>query len=150
MPGVTDVAVVDTGVAVRAATFGQCIDAVRALDVDWDGGPVDGEDDESILAELKRAELPMVVPRVPLLATTLDLRFEFMFRSSAALEPNCAIADVRPDRATVWAGLKAPIVAQRDIADALGLPSRRSRSTSSPAVARSGTSCSGTPPSRRP
>lgn len=33
MPGVTDVAVVDTGVAVRARTFGQCIDAVRALDV---------------------------------------------------------------------------------------------------------------------
>ena len=31
MPGVTDVVVVDTGVAVRAETFGQCIDAVRAL-----------------------------------------------------------------------------------------------------------------------
>ncbi|MBR7744899.1 xanthine dehydrogenase family protein molybdopterin-binding subunit [Phycicoccus sp. BSK3Z-2] len=122
MPGVTDVAVVDTGVAVRAATFGQCIDAVRAMDVDWEGGPVDGEDDASILAELKRAEIPMVVPKVPLLATTLDLEVEFMFRSSAALEPNCAIADVRPDRATVWSGLKAPIVAQRDVAKAVGLP----------------------------
>jgi len=33
MPGVTDVVMVDTGVAVRAATFGQCIDAVRALSV---------------------------------------------------------------------------------------------------------------------
>ena len=54
MPGVTDVAVVDTGVAVRAATFGQCIDAVRAMDVDWEGGPVDGEDDASILATVMR------------------------------------------------------------------------------------------------
>ena len=27
-----------TGVAVRAATFGQCIDAVRALDVEWNAG----------------------------------------------------------------------------------------------------------------
>lgn len=35
MPGVTDVAMVDTGVAVRAEAFGQCIDAVRALDVEW-------------------------------------------------------------------------------------------------------------------
>ncbi|PKW25817.1 molybdopterin cofactor-binding domain-containing protein [Phycicoccus duodecadis] len=122
MPGVTDVVLVPTGVAVRAATFGQCIDAVRALDVQWNPGSVTGESDASILAELKAAELPMAVPSVPLLATTLDLRVEFMFRSSAALEPNCAIADVRSDRATVWAGLKAPIVAQRDIAEAVGLP----------------------------
>ncbi len=45
-----------------------------------------------------------------------------MFRSSAALEPYAAIADVRADRAEVWAGLKAPIVAQEDIAKATGLP----------------------------
>ena len=122
MPGVTDVVVVETGVAVRAATFGQCIDAVRALEVSWNGGTVEGESDESILRKLKAAELPMAVPKVPLLARTLDMRFEFMFRSSAALEPNCAIADVRGGRATVWAGLKSPIVAQRNIADALGLP----------------------------
>jgi isoquinoline 1-oxidoreductase beta subunit len=30
MPGITDVALVPTGVAVRGETFGQCIDAVRA------------------------------------------------------------------------------------------------------------------------
>ena len=38
MPGITDVAVVPTGVAVRGTTFGQCIDAVRALDVTWGPG----------------------------------------------------------------------------------------------------------------
>ena len=41
-PGVRDVAIVDTGVAVRAETFGQCIDAVRAMRVDWATGTVDG------------------------------------------------------------------------------------------------------------
>jgi isoquinoline 1-oxidoreductase beta subunit len=122
MPGVTDVAMVDTGVAVRAATFGQCIDAVRALDVDWNPGPIEGESDQTILARLRKAEIPLLVPKVPLLARTLDASFTFMFRSSAALEPNCAIADVRADRATVWAGLKSPIVAQGEIAKALGLP----------------------------
>ncbi|QNS02387.1 molybdopterin cofactor-binding domain-containing protein [Streptomyces xanthii] len=122
MPGVTDVAVVDTGVAVRAKTFGQCIDAVRALDVEWAAGSVEGESDETILARLRKAELPLAVPDIPLLAKTVEADFTFMFRSSAALEPNCAIADVRSDKATVWAGLKSPIVAQGDIAKAVGLP----------------------------
>jgi isoquinoline 1-oxidoreductase beta subunit len=122
MPGVHDVALVDTGVAVRAETFGHCIDAIRALEVDWNPGPVEGESDETILARLRKAELPLAVPRVPLLARTVELDVEFMFRSSAALEPNCAIADVRADSAEVWAGLKSPIVAQGKIAQAVGLP----------------------------
>ncbi|WP_426241781.1 molybdopterin cofactor-binding domain-containing protein [Nocardioides sp. LHG3406-4] len=122
MPGVTDVAKVPTGIAVRAETFGQCIEAIRAMRVDWNPGPVEGESDQTILAKLRKAELPLAVPRVPLLARTVEARFTFMFRSSAALEPFCAIADVREDRAEVWAGLKSPIVAQRNIADALGLP----------------------------
>lgn len=121
MPGVTHVAMVDTGVAVRAKTFGQCIDAVRALEVDWNPGTASGESDQTILAKLKARELPMVVPQVPVLAEQIDTRFEFMFRSSAALEPYAAIADVREDRAEVWAGLKAPIVAQGNIAAVTGL-----------------------------
>jgi isoquinoline 1-oxidoreductase beta subunit len=116
------VVLVDTGIAVRAKTFGQCIDAVRALDVDWAGGSVEGESDETVLDRLRKAQIPLAVPKIPLLAKTVEADFTFMFRSSAALEPNCAIADVRSDRATVWAGLKSPIVAQSDIAKAIGLP----------------------------
>src|SRR4051794_35058406 len=65
MPGVTDVAIVEHnqfvqgGVAVRAKTFGQCIDAVRALKVDWAPGPVDGKSASDVLADLEAAELPM-------------------------------------------------------------------------------------------
>ncbi len=121
MSGVTDIAMVDTGVAVRAQTFGQCIDAVRALEVDWAPGSVEGESDATILQELRKAELPLVVPKVPALAKTIEADFQFMFRSSAALEPYAAIADVRSDGAEVWAGLKSPIVAQEDIAKATGL-----------------------------
>jgi isoquinoline 1-oxidoreductase beta subunit len=122
LPGVTDVALIDTGVAVRAATFGQCIDGVRALDVEWKKGPVEGESDATILAELRKAELPLAVPKVPVLAKTVEADITFMFRSSAALEPYAAIADVRADSAEVWAGLKSPIVAQDDIAKVTGLP----------------------------
>ncbi len=121
MPGVTDVVKVNTGIAVRARTFGQCIDAIREMDVVWNKGSVEGESDQTILASLKRAELPMIVPQVPILADQIDADFAFAFRSSAALEPNCAIADVRENSAEIWAGLKVPILAQQNIAKAVGL-----------------------------
>ncbi|UYM05558.1 molybdopterin cofactor-binding domain-containing protein [Solicola gregarius] len=121
MPGVTDVAVVPTGVAVRARTFGQCIDAVRALRVDWRGGTAVGKSDRTVHRELKAAELPLVVPDVDPLARTVDAEFTFYFRSNSALETNCAIADVRPGSAEIWSGMKSPIVAQEEIAAMLGL-----------------------------
>ncbi|PXY26567.1 isoquinoline 1-oxidoreductase [Prauserella sp. PE36] len=120
MPGVTDVVTVSSGVAVRAATFGQCIDAVRALRVDWGPGTVDGETDASVEEKLRAATLPLAVP--PVLTQSIDAEFVFAFASNSALETNCAIADVRPDGAEIWSGLKSPIVAQEQIAAMLGLP----------------------------
>ncbi len=123
MPGVTHVAMIATGVAVRARTFGQCIDAVRALDVEWDGGTVPGKSSADVLKELRRAQLPLAVPKLG--ATSVEAEFIFNFRSGSALEPNCAIADVRSDSATIWSGLKSPITAQGLIAKELGLPQRK-------------------------
>ncbi|MER5421018.1 molybdopterin cofactor-binding domain-containing protein [Streptosporangium roseum] len=122
MPGVTDVVVISTGVAVRAETFGQCVDAVRALKVSWKPGTAEGKSDESVLRELEAAELPLGL-RPP--APTVEGKFTFHFRSNSALEPNCAVADVRADRAEIWSALKSPIVAQRTIAAKLGLPPGR-------------------------
>ncbi|MFJ4617218.1 molybdopterin cofactor-binding domain-containing protein [Streptomyces sp. NPDC088812] len=119
MPGITDVATVSTGVAVRAETFGQCIDAVRALRVSWKPGSAEGKSDASVLEELAAAEIPLGPPP---LTPSVEARFTFAFRSNSALEPNCAIADVRQGRAEVWSSLKAPIVAQEAIAARLGLP----------------------------
>ncbi|MEU8238863.1 molybdopterin cofactor-binding domain-containing protein [Actinoplanes missouriensis] len=119
MPGVTDVVTISTGVAVRAETFGQCIDAVRALRVTWRAGTVEGQSDQSVLAKLAAAELPLG-PRP--LTPVVEGRFTFYFRSNSALETNCAIADVRPGRAEIWSALKSPIVAQQTIAAKLGLP----------------------------
>lgn len=119
MPGVTDVAAVSTGVAVRAETFGQCIDAVRALRVAWKPGTAEGKSDASVRKELRAAELPLGLPPV---TPTVEGHFTFHFRSNSALEPNCAIADVRSDRAEIWSPLKSPIVAKETIAAKLGLP----------------------------
>ncbi|HVK24578.1 MAG TPA: molybdopterin cofactor-binding domain-containing protein [Actinokineospora sp.] len=120
MPGVVDIATVETGVAVAAETFGQARDAVEALQVTWNAGTVDGESDASIKQKLRAAALPFVVP--PLLTQYVDAEFDFAFVSHAPLETNSAIADVRADRAEIWAGLKSPIVAQQTIAAELGLP----------------------------
>ncbi|GAA3668200.1 molybdopterin-dependent oxidoreductase [Nocardioides ginsengisoli] len=122
MPGVTHVAIIPTGVAVRARTFGQCIDAVRALDVAWNAGTVPGRSADDILRELRRAELPLAVPKLG--ATTVEGDFVFHFRSGSALEPNCAVADVRDGSATIWGGLKSPIDAQSKVAKALKLPQK--------------------------
>jgi len=125
MPGVTDVAIVEHtqfvqgGVAVRARTFGQCIDAVRALKVTWSPGSVDGKSADDVLADLKAAEIPMT-PAPP--GESVEELFTFHFRPGDALEPNCAVADVRSDRAEIWSSLKSPIWAQEQIAASLGLP----------------------------
>ncbi|ASR34496.1 isoquinoline 1-oxidoreductase [Prauserella marina] len=120
MEGVTDVAAISTGVAVRARTFGRCIDAVRALRVSWKPGTAEGKSDDTVLAELRAAELPLA-PKPPLVGA-VEGRFTFHFRGNSALEPNCAIADVRQGRAEIWSSLKSPIVAKQAIAARLGLP----------------------------
>nr|WP_205752705.1 molybdopterin cofactor-binding domain-containing protein [Cryptosporangium phraense] len=119
MPGVTDVVPISTGIAVRANTFGQCIDAVRALRVSWGPGTAEGKSDQDVEQELARAEVPLgPKPLTP----TIEGVFTFAFRGNSELEPNCAVADVRNGRAEIWAGLKSPIVAQQTIAARLGLP----------------------------
>ena len=125
MPGITDVAIiphtdyVPGGVAVRGATFGQCIDAVRALDVEWGPGTVDGKSDADVLADLAAAELPLT-PALP--GEVLDETFTFHFRPGDPLETNRAVADVRSDRVEVWACLKTPVWCKEQIAFNLGLP----------------------------
>jgi isoquinoline 1-oxidoreductase beta subunit len=124
MPGVTDVVVIPHtqyvagGVAVRAKTFGQCMDAVRALKVRWGPSPVAGKSDKSVLADLKNAQIPMT-PALP--GNVIDETFTFHFRPGDPLETNSAIADVRKDRAEVWSSLKSPIMTQGILALILGM-----------------------------
>ncbi len=134
MPGVIGVCVlprgglvtpIPPGVAVMAETFGQAWDAVNALDVTWGGGTIDGENNASITAKLKATVPPFLVP--PILGVTLDAEFEMAPLSHAALETDCAIADVkmdasgRPISCEIWAGMQSPIAAAQSVALDLGL-----------------------------
>jgi isoquinoline 1-oxidoreductase beta subunit len=120
VPGVTDVAVISTGVAIRAQTFGQCIDAIQIVDVTWGPGPVDNESDATVLAALK-AGLP-ILPPVPAASLSVSGEFTFYFASNTPLEPDWAIADVQADSAEIWGPFKVPIDAAQDFALQLGLP----------------------------
>ena len=129
MPGVVAVLVVppggavvprQVGVAVMAQTFGQAWDAANALQIRWGDGPLKGQDDASIQARLKSSILPFATP--PLGSLTVEGEFQMAAVSHAPLEVECAIADVRADRAEIWAGLQSPIVTQQAIAADLGLP----------------------------
>ena len=129
MPGVIAVVAIPAGgsvvpnppgVAVMAETFGQAWDAGNALDVTWGDGPLRGQSNDSILATCKAAIAPLALP--PLGAATVEGEFTFAAANHAPLEVECAIADVRADRAEIWAGLQTPIICQQSIAADLGLP----------------------------
>ncbi len=57
------------------------MDAVRALKVEWKAGTAAGEDDASVLAKVKSAELPMAVPAAGK-GNTVDSAFTFYFKMS--------------------------------------------------------------------
>jgi isoquinoline 1-oxidoreductase beta subunit len=121
MPGITHVVNTSSGVAVRGRTFGQCIDAVRALKVSWGPGTADDESESGIHAALLRAELPFTDAAIGGATKAIEQRFTFYFASNSALESNCAVARVTKTTAQVWASLKVPIVAQNLIAKRIGL-----------------------------
>jgi isoquinoline 1-oxidoreductase beta subunit len=125
MPGVTDVAVIPAagkseGVAVRATTFGQCIDAIRALRVRWGMGSTGPVESDSLLEQVAAVQLPMR-PATPG-EEVLEHVITFQYRSGSPLETNCAVADVRADSAEIWAACKVPNIAMARAADLLGLP----------------------------
>ncbi|MHB1711592.1 MAG: molybdopterin cofactor-binding domain-containing protein [Acidimicrobiales bacterium] len=122
MPGITDVAVIPGGVAVRGETFGQCIDAVRALEVTWGPGNVDHESDATVLRQLRAAQVPFATSLLDPLTETIEAEFVFYTKCNSALEPQTAIADVRPGSAEIWSSMQAPILVQETVAKLLGLP----------------------------
>jgi isoquinoline 1-oxidoreductase subunit beta len=126
MPGITDVALIPHtkfvagGVAVRGKTFGQCIDAVRALDVTWEPGAVAGLSDHDVKRKLENSRLPLT-PALPT-GKVIQHDFTFYFRPGDPLETNCAVAKVTRNSAEVWSSLKSPIWAKEQLVTILGLP----------------------------
>jgi isoquinoline 1-oxidoreductase beta subunit len=120
MPGILGVTTIPSGVAVVGKTFGQCLDAVDALQVTWGPGTADNLSNSTVAAALKAANLPILPP--PPLVGVIDAEFDWAWASHAPMETNCAIANVTSTSATIWGPAKSPIVALQTIAGALNLP----------------------------
>jgi len=54
--------------------------------------------------------------------TILEAEYEYPIQSHASMGPACAVADVRPDRATVWTSTQKPHDCAAGIAELLDLP----------------------------
>ncbi|MBA3745735.1 molybdopterin cofactor-binding domain-containing protein [Sporichthya sp.] len=120
MPGVTDVGAISTGVAVRARTFGQCVDAIRALRVSWGAGTIDEENSDSLTEKVTSVLLP-IAPASPA-DEVIEEDYVFHYRSGSPMETNNSIADVRGDSAEVWGSNNMPIITLQRIALLLDIP----------------------------
>jgi CO/xanthine dehydrogenase Mo-binding subunit len=59
--------------------------------------------------------------------TILEAEYEYPTQSHASMGPACAVADVRPDRATVWTSTQKPHDCAAGIAELLDLPPEKVR-----------------------
>lgn len=128
-PGVIDLVVMPTGVGVVAETFGQAEVARNMLDIEWNAGTIDGQDNGDIFDGLRDNQLPFSVAGLvdaDLLDPLIDLDFEFTFPfvGHAPMETNTCIAKLDGDELEIWSGLKIPIVALQDAAELAGVEER--------------------------
>lgn len=134
MPGLVQVVVRGNFVGVVAEREEQAIQAARQLRVTW-SAPAGLPPQDTLFSVVRAApsddrlldEAGDVAAALASAAKTVEATYEYPFQMHGMIGPSCAVADVRPDGATVWSGTQAPHVLQADIARALDLPVERVR-----------------------
>jgi isoquinoline 1-oxidoreductase beta subunit len=119
VPGVIDVFRVSSGVAVIADNTWAALKGREALKVQWDIGP-----NASInTAELRKRMIECVGehPAAPGGAKVIEAVYDFPYLAHYTMEPMNAVADVKPDRCTVWAPSQSPDGVQTQVARMLSL-----------------------------
>ena len=105
------------GIAVVADTTAIAIEGREALQIDWDRGPIATESSESLRQQFQSlVEKPGKViasagdfdAAFAASLSKLDAIYELPFLAHATMEPMNCTADIRPDRAEVWAPTQAP------------------------------------------
>ncbi|MBZ5656249.1 MAG: molybdopterin-dependent oxidoreductase [Acidobacteriia bacterium] len=121
-------------VGVVAETEWAAIQAARALKVTWSAPttklPANADEVYDYLKKTKSYRDRTAVDRgnpesaIATAAKTFQATYRWPFQLHGMLGPSCAVADVRPDKATIWAGSQGPFYTRKRIADLLGLPER--------------------------
>ncbi|MFG1375952.1 molybdopterin cofactor-binding domain-containing protein [Xanthobacter autotrophicus] len=130
IPGVVAVVTMGDFVGVVAEREEQAAEAARRLKVEWKPTPTlpDLENVENALRALPPENRRTLIERGDpdaaraAAAQTLDRTYVWPYQMHASIGPSCAVADVREDGATIWAGTQNPYPLRMDIALLLGLP----------------------------
>ncbi|UWQ73524.1 xanthine dehydrogenase family protein molybdopterin-binding subunit [Leisingera sp. M658] len=129
LPGVEKVISMGTGVAVVASNTWLAMQAVDAIEVDWEDAPYPPETDQ-IFARIAAAfdDAPNSVLRddgdadqLPAGATELTADYQVPYLAHATMEPMNATALLEDGRLTVWCGNQMPTFTQSKCAAEAGL-----------------------------
>ena len=134
VPGVKQVVQISNGVAVVADNTWNAMEGRRALQVQWDEGPVSKWSTASIrqmFAEM--ADKPGAVARkvgdadsaLNGAAKKLEAVYEAPYQSHSPMEPMNCTADVRSDRCEIWAPTQIQTAAEQTAMKITGLPADR-------------------------
>lgn len=123
IPGV--VAVVRDGdlIGVVAERQAQAVAAVQALEIDWITPPAS----DQRTAAIPIAEDHAVEGELAAAATRVEAIYSMPYISNAPIGPSAAVADVRPDGATIYAGTQRPFGLRDEAAAAIGVPAETVR-----------------------
>jgi isoquinoline 1-oxidoreductase beta subunit len=138
VPGVVEVVEVPAikgahskgGIAVVAQNTWAAIQGRKALQVEWEGGPAD-DTSEALSQRLSSADqTPGKVIRnqgdvdaaLTSAAKKIEAVYELPFLAHATMEPMNCTADVRADRAEIWAPTQSPDWIMAVVTQVLGLP----------------------------
>jgi len=131
VPGVKDVVPISSGLAVIADNTWNAMEGRRALQIQWDEGPLATLDSAGIRAMMKEgAEKPGAVARkegrgaaaLEGVSKKIEAVYEAAYMSHAPMEPMNATAHVRPDGCDVWAATQIQTAARQTAAEITKLP----------------------------
>jgi len=113
MPGVRHVVQIPRGVAVVADGYWAAANARKALEIEWEEGPLaelDSAKQREEYAELAKRPGAKALARGDVekaladAATRVEATYDMPYLAHAAMEPLNCVADVRSDRCEVWTG----------------------------------------------
>ncbi|MBN8917878.1 MAG: molybdopterin-dependent oxidoreductase [Rhizobiales bacterium] len=130
IPGVVAVVTMGDFIGVVAEREEQAAEAARVLRAEWRDTPAlpDLSRTEEALRGAEKAKTRLLHEQGNLdtaradAAQVLEATYVWPYQMHASIGPSCAVADVREESATIWAGTQNPYWLRTDISLLLGLP----------------------------
>ncbi len=137
IPGIVKIVQEGNFVGVVAETEWSAIRAAKALKVSWSAPatklPANTGEVDSYLKGTKSFRDQVAVNRgnadtaISQAAKTYEATYHWPFQLHGMLAPSCAVADVRGDKVTIWAGSQGPFATRARVATLLGIPATNVR-----------------------